>query len=70
MQVRKSIKLSADLWRKLEAIAADVQAIAPPGQGTGQPSWRSLFSEIAKGNLIVTRKEQNHDHAKDSNLST
>lgn len=68
MQIRKSIKLSADLWRRLESIAAEVQAIAPPGQGTGQPSWRSLFSEIAKGNLIVTRKEQTHDSIKDSYL--
>ena len=68
MQLRKSIKLSADLWQKLESIAAEVQALAPPGQTTGQPSWRTLITEIAKGNLIVTRKEQDRDS--DSNLST
>lgn len=65
MQLRKSIKLSADLWHKMEFIAAEVQALAPPGQTTGQPSWRTLITEIAKGNLIVSRKEQNHDPVKD-----
>jgi hypothetical protein len=69
MQIRKSIKLSADLWLKLESIAADVQAIAPPGQTTGQPSWRTLITEIAKGNLTVTRKEQDKYVSQQSNDS-
>lgn len=62
MQIRKSIKLSKELWQRLERIAAEVQALAPPGLRTGQPSWRTLLTEIARGNLTVSRKEQDHDN--------
>ena len=50
-----------DRWQRLEKIAAEVQATAPPGQKTGQPSWRTLIRQIADGELIISRKEQEHD---------
>ena len=67
MQMRKSLKLSTDLWRKLDEIAIELDTLALRGQTTGHPSWRTLITEIAKGNLIVSRKEQTHENTNLSN---
>ena len=66
MRIRKSIKLAPEMWQRLDGIAAELNAVARRGQTAGQPGWRALIYEIASGNLIVQRKEQNH--AEDTNV--
>ena len=51
------LKLTREQWRRLEVIAAELNATAPTGQNAKQPSWRTLIKEIANGAIICTRKE-------------
>ena len=52
-----SLKLTPEQWRRLEAIAAELQSVAPTGQHAKRPSWRTLIKDIANGAIICARKE-------------
>jgi hypothetical protein len=56
--IRKSLELPADEWAVLEALAEQHKTCPPSGPTAGQPSWRSLFKAIARGELAVVVKKK------------
>lgn len=58
---RESLTLTSKQWISLQSIATEQGALAAPGKRTGLPSWRTLIRMIADGELIVCKKETNHD---------
>ena len=52
---RRSTELSSAEWQALQDLAADLQALARVGTTAGQPSWRTLLKEIARGEITLTR---------------
>lgn len=61
---RRSLELTTEQWNSLESLAVDFNTV-PPTRRT--PSWRTLIKLIANGDLIVTRKEHEHEN---SNIHT
>lgn len=57
--IRRSLELTADQWRQLETLAAELVANAPTGPNAGRPSWRSLIKLLADGELSIT--DERHD---------
>jgi hypothetical protein len=57
--IRQSLTLLPEDWDRLEELAEKHQALAPTGPTAGQPSWRSLIKEIARGRftLVETPEE-------------
>lgn len=51
--VRRSLTLSVEEWRALEAIARQTNSTATAGPATGGDSWRALIRRIAQGELRV-----------------
>lgn len=66
---RRTIKLTEEQWRNLEAIAEQVGARATRGPQPQKVSWRALLRHIAEGELIVRprRRRRKVNHA-DPNL--
>ena len=62
-QTRQSLTLMPEDWERLRELAREHQALAPAGPTTGQPSWRSLIKEIARGRfrLVETPEETTPD---------
>ena len=50
-------------FAKLKEIAAQLGAIAPTGPKAGEPSWRTLIKEIARGELEVVAPADTEDDA-------
>lgn len=59
--IRRSLELTADQWRRLESLAADLVANAPTGPNAGRPSWRSLIKLLADGQLSITDERHDND---------
>jgi hypothetical protein len=56
---RRSLELTAQEWAHLEALAERFNTCPPSGVTAGQPSWRSLIKEIARGYFaLVPLKEE------------
>jgi hypothetical protein len=55
---RRSLELTADQWRRLEALARQFQATAPTGPNAGEPSWRTLIKRIAEGQIHLSEQQQ------------
>jgi hypothetical protein len=53
---RKSLELTVEQWQVLEEIAAQLKTCPPSGPTAGQPSWRSLFKEVADRELVIKKK--------------
>jgi len=51
--MKKTIQLWPAELERLEAIAAELGALAKAGPNYGQPSGHSLVRQIARGNLLV-----------------
>lgn len=47
------LKLTAEQWAHLTALAAATKSLAPTGTNAGQPSWRTLIKRIADGEFIL-----------------
>jgi hypothetical protein len=54
---RRSLVLLPEEWGHLDALAEELDTCPPTGSRAGQPSWRSLIKEVARGELAVTRPE-------------
>jgi len=54
---RRSLVLTPEEWAHLEALAAQFETCPPSGVTAGQPSWRSLVKELARGQLDLQRVE-------------
>jgi hypothetical protein len=52
-QERRSLLLWPHEWEALEGLAQEYETVPPCGPTAGQPSWRSLVKEIARGNLVI-----------------
>jgi hypothetical protein len=52
---RRSTELSPVEWQALQDLAADLQALARFGATAGQPSWRTLLKQIARGEITLAR---------------
>jgi len=53
MDIRHSLKLQPDDWRRLTELAADTNSFY-----SKKPSWRRLILRIARGDLII--REASH----------
>jgi hypothetical protein len=57
--IRESLTLMPEDWDRLEELAREHRTLAPTGPTAGQPSWRSLIKEIARGRFtLVTNPEE------------
>jgi hypothetical protein len=54
---RRSLELTPQEWAHLEALAERFDTCPPSGVTAGQPSWRSLVKELARGQLTLVRVE-------------
>lgn len=62
---RRTIKLTEEQWRNLEAIAGQVGARATRGPQPQKISWRALVRQIATGEVLVRpkRRRRKEPHA-------
>ena len=54
--VRESTELYPEDWEALDTLADEIGAVATAGPKTGEPSWRTLIREIARGDVLVARR--------------
>ena len=54
-QERRSLLLWPEEWEKLDELAGEFGTCPPTGPKAGQPSWRSLVKEIARGAIGLER---------------
>jgi hypothetical protein len=54
---RRSLELAPDEWQALEGMAEIFGTCPPSGPTAGQPSWRSLIKEIARGAVVIVRPQ-------------
>jgi hypothetical protein len=47
------LKLTAEQWAHLNALAEATNSLAPTGTKAFQPSWRTLIKRIADGEFIL-----------------
>ena len=59
--IRESLHLRLEEWEHLKAEAERLGTCAPTGRTAGQPTWRSLIKEIARGEILLTRAPE-HDN--------
>ena len=57
-QTRRSLTLMPEDWDRLQELAREHQALAPAGPTTGQPSWRTLIKEIARGRFTLVENQE------------
>ncbi|HUW15232.1 MAG TPA: hypothetical protein VM537_36295 [Anaerolineae bacterium] len=50
---RRSLELSGNEWKHLEALARTFDTCPPSGPTAGHPSWRSLIKEVSRGELEI-----------------
>lgn len=55
---RKSLKLTAEQWAKLDSLADAFEATSPTGTRAGKPSWRTLIKEIADGTIKLSKEDK------------
>jgi len=55
---RKSLKLTADQWSRLDRLAAELDATPPTGTHAGKPSWRTLIKEISEGTIKLSKEDE------------
>ena len=58
---RQSLELQPEDWEALDKLAREFDTCPPSGPTAGEPSWRSLIKEIARGELILSRPEEDEE---------
>lgn len=52
---RRSLPLAPSDWQNLERLASELSSTARYGPNAGNPSWRTLIKDIARGEVILSR---------------
>lgn len=55
---RESLPLTVQDWEALDRIAAQHEATATGGRKAGEPTWRALVRQIARGSIVTLSREE------------
>jgi len=54
---QKPVALWPEEWAELDRLAAEFRCLAPSGPTAGEPSWRSLVKELARGRFRLVERD-------------